>query len=408
MGWTSSSGAPVLLGCGILDVDRIAFATQGGQILESTAVPLIDFIVDVEPQSYLCDPCGSVYVEEVDRRDRDRPVQTPVDPDPRSHALPDDPALDVPADHHAALAVDAEDSADPEPGGHGLAGVVREYPHQPEAGQRLAGPGAAPRTSVQYAMLALILAGCITGSTMDTGDAYVDDAEVAGPPGFWALVHPSQPDARGPGIYFVDTTVGSASGPLPAPDGLISPHALFDDGDGLLVGGYVDSAPGDCVCDLESVFRVNYDGIELASFLQPGTEGITGNDGIIYVSEGWGSPIDVRTSDWELVSTIEVDGFAQDIAVDGHTLYVLDNDAGGDLIRAFDLDTPSTPARLITEQATFSNGGYAMMFWDNHLVVGDKDAGGNFLRHLNPATGESLGITRFGVQGWITAIALPG
>ncbi|MDP2315470.1 MAG: hypothetical protein Q8P41_21410 [Pseudomonadota bacterium] len=252
-------------------------------------------------------------------------------------------------------------------------------------------------------MILPFLLACSILSPDDTGGSYVDEPEIAGPEGLWALVHPTTPAARGSGIYLVDTTLGSSTGPLVLPAVLTSPHALFDDGDGLLVGGFVDD--GTESPDVpDSVFRLDYDGTEVTSYTQPSTEGITAVDGTVYVAEP-SALVHLLTPEWSPVTSIEVESVVQDVAIDGRTLYVLSND-DRDSIRAYDLDDPTAPPSFATEQATFNNMGYAMMFWDGHLVVADQDDGGNFLRHIDVSTGESLGITRIALGGWITAISV--
>jgi hypothetical protein len=239
-------------------------------------------------------------------------------------------------------------------------------------------------------------------------DELADEAVIDGPPAFWALVHRTDAPETGPGVYRVDLAEGAVDGPLPLPDELSSPHALFDDGAGLLVGGYVDGPSyGAPPPDQAAVFRLDYDGALLDEYVQFSTEGITGDGASLYVAGPEGE-VEERDADWSPGVRVETGSQGlSDVAVHGRTLYTLTNDSG-DTIRAFDLDDPDAEPRVVTERATYDNTGYAMMAWDGHLVVGDsRDGRDPFLRHLDHETGASLGITWLTLEGWITAIALP-
>jgi hypothetical protein len=231
-----------------------------------------------------------------------------------------------------------------------------------------------------------------------------DEPEVSGPADMWVLVHPTDAPALGTGIFRLqaDTTLDAqrVSGPILVPGRLISPHAIADTGSALLVGGFTGD-PTPQFSDDRSVFRLAYDGTELASYLNVGCEGLAFDEGIVYVANG--SVVELVSEDWEPIDEIWLDDIIQDIAVDGRRLYRLMN-GSPDVIDALDLDFPADPMVVVAPGATFSNEGYAMMVWGDELLVADHDIDGNFLRHLDAETGAPTGITRIAIDGWITAI----
>ncbi len=273
----------------------------------------------------------------------------------------------------------------------------------------------AARTITVLAALSLALAGCWESHGLGV-DADVDafhvpvDAPQPVRRLVWALVHPSDAPASGPGIVLFDEATQTVLRRLPLPVGDdVSAHGLAYDGTSLWVST-MGRGSGTTLEDGAGIFEIDAeDGHVIRTFDRIRAEGLAiQGDDLWYVGarpdEAGPTLVRLSTLDGAQLSFVPIpESFLiQDLAIANGALFYVAND---DLDRVMRIDGTTGAVSELVRGVYVAP--YALGFDGQYLAVpmADRFTASPSIRRFDPDTGALVSETPFLVDGWVTAIA---